>query len=185
MIAAGLTLLLTTLSADAHVLVTPSQSPAGGTERYVLTVPSEKPLATVRIEVQFPRQLRVEQIEPVPGWTMTPERDASGRMLAAIWEGGRLESGQIVGLTMLAVNPSAPSELAWSAIQTYEDGSEVQWNGSEQSQFPAATSRVVGSGPDLSAGIVLGAVSLFISLAALVAAVLALAQVRATRRASS
>ncbi len=165
--------------ADAHLIVSPDSSRTGATVRYALSVPSEKPLAVVRIEVQFPRQLQVTQVEPLPGWTLTPQGDGSGRMLGAVWDGGRVPSGHFVDVAVLATNPPSATELSWQAIQTYEDGSEVQWTGSEQAQFPAAVTHVVA--PDSLAATPLAAAALAVSVAALVVAAASLWQLRSHR----
>ena len=174
-------LLLVAPAAWAHPIVSPDQSPAGSTVRYVLSVPSEKPQATVRIEVQFPRQVRVSQLEPLAGWSITPERDASGRILGAIWEGGRIGAGEFVELAVLADNPPRSEDVAWAAIQTYEDGSEVQWTGSPQSQFPATVTHVVERG-DAQTALLFAGATFVVSVIALAIATIALARTYARRR---
>lgn len=178
----GILGLLLAPTAWAHPIVSPQQSSAGATVRYVLSVPSEKPMATVRIEVQFPRQVRIGQVEPLAGWTVTPERDGTGRILGAIWDGGRVEAGEFVDLAVLADNPPTSVDVAWAAIQTYEDGSEVQWTGSPQSQFPATVTRVVDRSDDGQSSVLIAGASFVVAAVALALATLNLAQSRARRR---
>ncbi len=130
----------------AHVSVAPVESPPGVEERYAIRVPGEKPIPTVRVEVQFPPGATVNAVEAVAGWTVSVQREGSGRVVSAAWDGGMIPSGQYVEFGVLARNPDSPRDLRWQAIQTYQDGSEVQWIGSPDSQFPATVTHVRTSG---------------------------------------
>jgi uncharacterized protein YcnI len=154
--------------AAAHIIVDPTESQAGKTQLYTIVVPSEKRSDTVQVEVQFPRVLAVLQLQAPAGWKVTPERDGSGHILGALWEGGSVPFEQFVEFGVLAQNPSGAGGLAWSAVQTYADGSEVQWVGPETSQFPATVTHVRSMGlQDYLLPIIVGA--------ALVVAIVALA----------
>jgi uncharacterized protein YcnI len=148
----------------AHLIVDPAKSPVGATQLYSIAVPSEKRQDTVKVEVQFPRALVVLQLETPAGWKVTPEK---GRILGAIWEGGTAPADQFVTFGVLAQNPSASADLSWSAIQTYADGSEVQWFGPETSQFPAAVTRVRATGFVPSVADLLATTALVVSVTAL------------------
>jgi uncharacterized protein YcnI len=153
--------------AAAHIVIDPLTSTAGATQLYTIAVPSEKRLDTTRVEVQFPRNLVILQLQSPPGWHVTPEKDgSSGRILGAIWEGGSTGPDEFTSFGVLAQNPNEPADLSWSAIQTYADGSEVQWFGPESSQFPATVTRVEAS-PGLPLVGILAACALIVSCAAL------------------
>ena len=133
--------------AQAHIEVVPGESVAGTIERYGIRVPSEKPIATVRVEVQFPAAVRVLDFEAVAGWQLTTQTDSSGRPVDAVWEGGRVVGpNQYAEFGLRAQNPAQATELRWTVIQTYEDGSEVQWFGPSTAEFPAASTRVRDAG---------------------------------------
>ncbi len=102
--------------ASAHVTVVPEESRPGAAERYSVRVPSEKSIPTARVEVQFPEGLQVTELEAVPGWRITIQRDRDGRTLG-VWQGGAIPPGQFVEFGVLARNPAAPGELAWKTIQ--------------------------------------------------------------------
>ena len=167
MVATGLLLASTTSTAEAHVVVEPAESAAGTTQLYTLAVPTESSSDTVRVEAQFPRPLLVLQLGAPPGWQVTPEKDSAGRILGAVWDGGRTPIGQLVQLSVLAQNPEQSSSLSWAVIQTYADGTEAQWIGPSTSQFPAALSRVRGSGFGAAPADFLAAGALACSLLAL------------------
>jgi uncharacterized protein YcnI len=152
---------------SAHVLVWPSESPAGASQRYGIVVPGEKAVPTVRLEVQFPRLLRVEALETRPGWRVSMQRDSGGRIIAATWEGEAVGADQFVEFGVLAQNPDQPAQLTWTMIQTYADASEVQWNAPSGSEFPAPVTRI--SSPVFSFGLaeVLAGGALLVALVAL------------------
>ena len=109
----------------AHVEVVPTDSPAGVTERYAIRIPTEKPVPTVRLEIEFPSGLRVADIEASPGWQVSVQTDSSGRPIGAVWEGGSIPAGQFAELRLTAQNPEGEAQLRWSVIQTYSDATEV------------------------------------------------------------
>jgi uncharacterized protein YcnI len=126
----------------AHIEVVPSESIAGETQRYGIRVPTEKPVPTVRVEVQFPPGLRVLDFEASPGWQVTFQTDAAGRPVDAVWEGGSIAPNQFAEFGLRAQNPDIDAELRWSVIQTYQDGTEVQWVGPPTANFPVASTRI-------------------------------------------
>ena len=159
-------------SAAAHVLVDPISSSVGVTQLYIIVVPTEKRSDTIKVEVQFPRALVVLEIQAPAGWKVTPEKDGSGRILGAVWDGGNAPFEQFATFGVLAQNPNAPADLAWSAIQTFGDSSEVQWIGPENSQFPATMTRVRTPGAEVTVADYLAGGAVLLSIAALTLSVL-------------
>lgn len=129
--------LLAAAPAAAHVTVAPKQSVAGAHERYAILVPNEKMADTVAVEVTFPKALRVKAFQQLSGWMTEPVRDKSGALVGARWT-GRLAPQQFVEFGVLAINPASGSDLAWTAIQLFSDGSSVEWSGAPGSKTPAA-----------------------------------------------
>lgn len=177
---AVLGLLLVTLAGPAtaigHPIVQPVDSPGASTERYTIAVPSEKAVATVRVEIQFPRGLQVTQLEAPPGWRVMAET-SGGQILGAVWDGGSIPSGQFATFGVLAQTPNGPTELAWAVIQTYEDGTEIQWTGPDSAQFPATRTRIQAAAT-LSPSEVLAAVAVVAAVVGLTVAALAWRRVR-------
>ena len=153
----------------AHVEVVPATSPPGVMERYGIRIPTEKPVPTVRVEVEFPNGLRVADIEASPGWQVTVQTESSGRPIGAVWEGGSIPAGQFAEFGLRAENPEGEAQLRWSVIQTYADGTEVQWIGPQNAEFPAATTRVSGRPLFASVDPLSGASMLFALIALIVA----------------
>lgn len=126
----------------AHVTVKPAQAAAGAEQRYCIRVPTEKSVPTVGLEVEFPADLTVIAIDVPHGWHGATYEDREGRIVGASWEGGEIPPEQALEFGVLARNPAEETFLSWQAIQTYQDASEVHWNGPKEAQFPAALTQV-------------------------------------------
>jgi hypothetical protein len=135
-VAAALGIATLSVAATAHVTVSPKESAVGAHVKYVVRVPNEKQVDTVAIEIRFPSALRVRSFEQRPGWMTEPIRDASGTLIGVRWRGS-LPPLQFAEFGLLAVNPAAAGELAWSAIQSFADGTKVEWSGAAGSKTPA------------------------------------------------
>jgi hypothetical protein len=129
--------------AYAHAVVYPKVSAPGAYERYSLRVPNEKAVATTRIEIRFPQEVRVTSFEDVAGWTLEVVTDSSKKIVGAIWT-GTLPPQRFVELPFVAVNPKVAGQLSWPAFQTYANGERVEWTGPEGSKHPASLTMVGG-----------------------------------------
>lgn len=146
---AALAAALIPLAAGAHVTVWPKQSELGAREKYVVRAPNEKTVATVRIEGEFPPEVRVSQLEQAPGWAIEPRRDAAGAIVGAIWS-GNLPPDQFAEFGLLAANPKAGAVLTWKFTQIYADGSKVEWTGPPGSRTPGPQVELRPAGPAAS-----------------------------------
>jgi uncharacterized protein YcnI len=124
-------------SASAHVTVTPQQSAPGAREKYELRVPNERKSATITVEFRFPPGLRVTAIEQKPGWQAEALRDAGGNLTGVRWL-GNLPPEEFTEFALLGVNPPSGSELVFTAVQAFADGTKIEWTGAVGSKTPAA-----------------------------------------------
>ena len=138
--ALGLAVSVPTLS-WAHAVVFPRQSTTGAYEKYVLRVPNEKAVATTRVELFFPKDVRVTSFADVPGWQLEVVTDSAKAITAAIWT-GTLPPERFVEFPFVAVNPKIDATLTWPAYQTYADGERVEWSGPEGSKRPASVTKI-------------------------------------------
>jgi uncharacterized protein YcnI len=136
MIPLAAALLLAPVPALAHVTIWPKESAAKAREKYEVRVPNEKQADTVAVELRFPAGLRVTSFEQKPGWMTEPVRDASRNAIGVRWT-GRLAPQQFTEFGLLAVNPPAAGELSWTAVQSFSDGTKVEWSGPAGSKTPA------------------------------------------------
>jgi uncharacterized protein YcnI len=125
----------------AHAVVFPKASAPGAYERYILRVPNERKVATTRVELRFPGDVKVTSFADVPGWQLEVVRDSAARIVGAVWT-GTLPPERFIEFPFVAVNPKTATEIRWPAYQTYADGERVEWTGAEGSKAPASVTRV-------------------------------------------
>ena len=125
----------------AHAVVYPKASATGAYERYVLRVPNEKAVATTRVEIRFPTDVRVTAFSDVAGWQLAVLTDSAKRVIGAVWT-GTLAPQRFVEFPFVAANPKAATKIVWPAYQTYADGERVEWTGEEGSKRPASVTDV-------------------------------------------
>ncbi len=119
-------LLIAPALAFAHAVVFPKTSTPGAYEKYVLRVPNERDVPTLKVELHFPVGLRVVSFSDVPGWKLQVVTDSAQRIIGAIWT-GVLPRERFVEFPFVAVNPKDSTSLAWPTYQTYEGGERVEW----------------------------------------------------------
>jgi uncharacterized protein YcnI len=141
--AAILTLALVPAWARGHAVVHPRLARPGAYQKYVLRVPNEREVPTLRVELTFPDDVRVVSFGEVEGWELQVVTGADGRVVRAIWT-GRLPAMRFVEFPFVAVNPHEDAVLVWPAVQLYEGGERVEWTGAEDSETPASVTRVRG-----------------------------------------
>lgn len=138
--------------ASAHAVVFPRTSAPGAYEKYVLRVPNEKTVATTRVEIRFPADVRVISFADVPGWTLQVQTDSTHRITGAVWT-GTLPPQRFVELPFIAVNPKTDAHLTWPTYQTYSDGERVEWTGPEDGKTPASSTTIEAEHGATSSGI--------------------------------
>jgi uncharacterized protein YcnI len=129
----------------AHVTVWPRTAAPGAFERYAVRVPNEKSMATTRVEIHFPAEVRISSFLDVPGWELQVLTDSAGKITGAVWT-GTLPPKRFVEFPFIGVNPKAgTTRLVWPAFQTYADGQVVQWTGPAGSKTPASATELTAS----------------------------------------
>ena len=149
-------LLLGAGSAWAHVTIDPAEAPQGGFATVNVRVPNERDdAATTSVEVEFPADHPIEnaRVQPVPGWTVTVERD--GDAVARItWTGGPIQPGEFQQFPVsMGPLPDDTDELIFPAIQTYDSGEVVRWieepsPSGEEPEHPAPVLALTAGGAD-------------------------------------
>ena len=146
--------------AGAHVSVVPDTAPKGGFEILSFSVPNEEQAAnTVKIEVNLPTKAPIPSVsvKPMPGWTIAVDRtklakpvtpddgpvtEAVSRITWTATDRG-LAPGQFDLFTISAGPlPTNTRKLTFKAIQTYSDGTTVNWiqatvKGAPEPEHPA------------------------------------------------
>lgn len=153
--------------ARAHAVVYPKTSKQGGYEKYTLRVPNERTVATTRVEIHFPEDMRVTSFSDVQGWQLEIQRDSANRITGAVWT-GNLPPERFAEFPFVAANPKKEVAISWPAYQTYANGEKVAWVEPEGSKHPVSVTKIgdtAGGNPK---------VELYASIAALVMSFIAL-----------
>ena len=133
--------------AGAHVVVSPEEVTAGDYETLTVSVPTEKEVPTTEIRVEVPEGFLLSGVQPVPGREHAFEEDR-GVVTAVTFSGGEIRPREFQQFLVQAQAPEEPGEHPWKAIQTYEDGSVVEWVGAPDSEEPASVVEVVSGGAE-------------------------------------
>ncbi|MEN1937415.1 DUF1775 domain-containing protein [Paenibacillus sp. 102] len=138
MIATVIAMGLFAVPASAHVTVKPATSGVSSWETYTIKVPVEKDIATTKVILKIPEGVEFQQYEPVPGWKIDEQKDASGKIKSVTWEatGEGILPGQFQQFTFVAKNPDKEQKVVWDAYQQYKDGDIVEWTGDEKADKP-------------------------------------------------
>jgi uncharacterized protein YcnI len=155
----------------AHAVVYPKTSKPGAYEKYVLRVPNERDVPTIRVELHFPAGLRVVSFGDVPGWKLQVLTDTAQQITGAVWT-GVLPKERFIEFPFVAVNPKDSTSLSWPTYQTYEGGERVDWTSPDTASKTPVSSTVVSdvAQPPMR----VSRNSLYISLAALLFSLTAL-----------
>ena len=155
----------------AHAVVFPKTSAPGAYEKYVLRVPNERDVPTIKVEIKFPESLRVVSFEEVAGWKLQVLADSTQRVTGAVWT-GVLPKERFVEFPFVAVNPKDSASVTWPTYQTYEGGERVEWTGPDSSFTPVSSTLIVDATP---VPVKVSRTSLYVSIIALLFALTALA----------
>lgn len=133
--ASTLLTLAATDSASAHVEVSPGDVSAGETVTFTVSVPTELDVPTTEVRVKIPDGFVVEGVDEPSGWRVEEE---GGSVSAITWSGGEIPAEASEDFSFEATTPDGSGEFPFWAIQTYADGTVVEWVGSEDSNEPAS-----------------------------------------------
>jgi uncharacterized protein YcnI len=164
-------LLIVPSIALAHAVVFPKTSTPGAYEKYVLRVPNERDVPTLKVELHFPTGLRVVSFGDVAGWKLQVLTDSAQRITGAVWT-GVLPKERFVEFPFVAVNPKDSTSLSWPTYQTYSGGETVEWTSADTaSKTPVSSTLIAATAAVPMKG---SRTSLYISLVALAFALTAL-----------
>jgi len=140
---AGAILTLAT-AAQAHVNVYPKETKTGAYEKYTVRVPVEKDMNTTKVRLEFPANVKVSTVQPIPGWSYEFEKDKDGRNTALVWTAtdAGIKPHEFAEFAFVGANPKEAGTLSWKAYQTYANGEVVEWTGAPDSKTPASVTTI-------------------------------------------
>ena len=137
-------LVLFAAPAVAHISVDPTLAPTGSFRRLIFSVPNEVDVAsTVKVDIKFDvnHPIPLVSVMPKAGWTATvskvslnaPLQTIHGPVTEAVseivWSGGTIAPGQFEEFEVSAGPlPAGVDLLLFPTVQTYSDGTEVEWS---------------------------------------------------------
>jgi uncharacterized protein YcnI len=141
--------LIVPATASAHARISPAVSLSNELQLYSLAVPTEKEgLTTSKVVLTVPAGFGIDSfVPPGPGWHMQVASTGSGDsavVTKVTWTGGRTPTGEDSLFQFLA-QPSSAKTYTFGVVQTYSDGSIVNWSGPESSDAPAPTIQAASS----------------------------------------
>jgi uncharacterized protein YcnI len=130
--------------ASAHVVVLPEETTQGAYEVFTVRVPTEKEIPTTKVQVTFSNDVKVSRFEPKPGWKYEITKDANDKITSVTWiaTGNGIGATEFEQFNMQGKVSDTAKEIVWKAVQTYKDGSVVEWVGAEDSDSPASVTKV-------------------------------------------
>ena len=113
-------------SLSAHLMVSPPQSKAGGSQKYEVRVHNEGKIAATAIDLEIPDGVTVaEVVKPAAGSFTT--KTTGDRITAITWQ-VEVQPNKYVALPFTAKNPAGQTELHWNLREHLADGSVVDWS---------------------------------------------------------
>jgi len=137
--AAMFTLLLS-VAAEAHVSITPRESTAGATEKYVVRVPTEGKVTTTGAELEVPEGVVVEVLAVPAGWKYDVKRQGE-RIVAISWQMD-IKPGEFAEFGFVARNPRDKTQIVWTLRQRFADGTVTDWTTGPQGTRPTAVTKL-------------------------------------------
>jgi uncharacterized protein YcnI len=148
---AALLVVLMAPAAAAHVQVRPATAAPEDPVLFEVLAPNERDERTIEIELAIPSGVIPFSYGDAPGWRRSLRLNQDESVRSIVWR-GRLRPDGFARFAFLASTPSREGDIAWKAIQTYEDGRKVRWIGAPGSEEPAAVTTVAKRFPRQNAG---------------------------------
>lgn len=130
-------------SLSAHVMVSPTVSKTGATQKYEVRVHNEAKIAATSIDVDIPEGVAVTDIAKSAAG-MGTARMSGQRITGITWQVD-VQPNKYVALPFTATNPDHVAELHWTVHEHLADGSVIDWS-------DAPGSKEKGSVTKLTAG---------------------------------
>ena len=114
------------ISLSAHVMVSPTTSKSGATQKYEVRVHNEAKVAATSVDLDVPDGLEVAEIAKPASGTFTTKK--TGDRITTITWTVDVQPSKYVALPFTAKNPTGATELKWSLHEHLADGSVVDWS---------------------------------------------------------
>lgn len=148
--------LCTSSAASAHVVVNPNEVVTAKHQTFIVSVPNEKNISTTKLRLIVPDEIATITPTVKSGWTITTEKDQTGKLKSVTWEDGDIPSERRDEFTFSAKTPDEAGDIHWKTYQTYADGTVVAWDAAttshshseESAAGPYSTTKIVTQNRD-------------------------------------
>jgi uncharacterized protein YcnI len=128
------------VSLSAHVMVSPTTSKAGASQKYEVRVHNEGKVAATSVEVEIPDGVTVTDIAKSAAGTATPKKTGD-RITSISWKID-VQPNKYVALAFTATNPATASDLHWTLHEKLADGSTVDWSDKPGSKEKGSVTKI-------------------------------------------
>lgn len=116
----------TATSLSAHVMVSPTTSKSGASQKYEVRVHNEAKVAATSVDLDVPDGVTVTDVAKPATGTYTTKKTGD-RITMITWQ-VEVQPNKYVALPFTAKNPTDGAELRWSLHEHLADGSVVDWS---------------------------------------------------------
>ncbi len=128
-------------AASGHAIVRPAASRPADLQLYTVTVPTEREVPTVEIDLKIPEGISFLLVQEAPGWkTDVVKKD--GRIDEIRWSGSEIAPEHFASFRFIARNPVTEGDIDWRIVQRYAGGEAVRWIGGPDSESPASRTSI-------------------------------------------
>jgi uncharacterized protein YcnI len=121
------TLLFSSVSTFAHVVVKPDIAKPASYQTFTVNVPNEKDIPTIKLRLVLPEGVDSVSVTNKIGWTANIVKEGE-KAKEIEWSGGTIPKDFRDEFSFSAKTPAKEDEIAWKAYQTYQDGTVVSWD---------------------------------------------------------
>lgn len=132
-------LVLGSISASAHVRVSPTDAKAGTKTVYMVTIPTEGKSPTSKIELVLPQGASLVSVD-AEGKPFEIQHPADGTTVI-VWN-TEIPPGWAKMFHFTITNPTGVSEIAWKAHQYFKDGTKADWVDAAGDKRPASITKL-------------------------------------------
>jgi uncharacterized protein YcnI len=136
--------LLVAAPALAHVTVAPQQSPVGGSQVYKVRVHNDGKTPVSSITLQIPDGVAIENVEKIASGK-SDMTNTGGRVTKITWQ-ITVPVGKYVELAFTARNPASGERLNWNIVETFADGSTVEFTDKPGAKEKSSTTKLLPAG---------------------------------------
>ena len=135
--------LLAAASLSAHVMVSPTLSKAGATQKYEVRVHNELKVAATSVEVEIPEGVMVTDVAKPAAGSATPKKTGD-RITSITWQ-VEVPPNKYLALVFTAKNPDAAKDLHWTVHEHLADGTVVDWSDKPGSKEKGSVTKLANS----------------------------------------